>query len=375
MGNKSFSSLASGITNVFSGNNIAVGIDVGTKSVKAVVLEKEDDKIVLKNYSIARTKDSLIEVGQTGVINNFTGGVVKGALNRAGIKRDKVNVAIPSFTSLIITIEVPRIADKEFEKAIRGEVSKYIPVKIDEVVYDWQIIDEDKLKDNVDENTSSRRQQQGEGMVKILVIAVMKEISGKYGQVFSANDLEINLLEIDSISLTRALTKNKKGVYLILDIGHETTNILIASNAGVLMNRTISIGGDKMTQVIADSMKIDFARAEQLKKDQGVNVSTSGQQGGVLATVLSMIADEVKKTVGLFQDDFKDIEIKGVLLAGGTASMIGLRDLIQKQTGIETRVGNALEGIAFRAEIKDVLLQHASTLSIAIGLALANFEE
>jgi len=55
--------------------------------------------------------------------------------------------------------------------------------------------------------------------------------------------------------------------------------------------------------------------------------------------------------------------------------MIGLRELIQQQSGIETSVGNALEGIAFVPEIKDVLLHNAPSLTIAIGLALANFEE
>ena len=363
----------------FSGNDMAVGVDVGTKSVKTVVLKKEGDKIILKNYSIARTEEPLIKIGQTGVINDFTGSVVREALEEAGIKERQINVAIPSFTSLIITIEVSRIAGKEFEAAIRREVSKYIPVKIEDVVYDWQIIDESQLsgagteeeKNDVGQVTAKK----AGGMVKILVIAIMKEISRRYDEVFSANKLAINLLEIDSISLTRALTHNKAGVYLILDIGHETTNILVASQQGVLMNRTIDVGGDKMTQVIADSMKIDFKRAEQIKREQGVNVAVTGQAGGVLTTVLSIITGEIKKTIQLFKTDFSDADINKILLSGGSASMIGLRELIQQQSGIETSVGNALEGIAFVPEIKDVLLHNAPSLTIAIGLALANFEE
>jgi len=375
---QSFSDFAASISKQFSGKKLAVGVDVSTKSIKAVVLEKEADKIILKNYSIARTKESLIEIGKAGVINSFAGEVVKSSLENAGIKGKTINVAIPSFTSLIITIEVPRISDKEFEEAIRREVSKYIPVKIEDVVYDWQIIDEKQLRgeegSSTDSNVRKQEFQSGE-MVKILVIAVMKEISGKYSQVLSANDLEVNLLEIDSISLTRALTRNKSGVYLILDIGHETSNILVAAQQSVLMNRTIDIGGDKMTQVIADSMKISFDRADQIKREQGVNVKVSGRGNGALETILAMIVDELRKTMQLFKADFEGVEIEGILLTGGAASMIGLRETIQQQTGVETSIGNALEGIAFRPEIKDVLLKHASSLSIAIGLALANFEE
>jgi type IV pilus assembly protein PilM len=378
MGTQFLDGFVANLSKKFSGNKVAVGVDVGTKSVKTVVLKKEGGKIILKNYSIARTEELLIKIGQTGVINDFTGSVVKGVLEEAGIKERQINVAIPSFTSLIITIEVPHINRKEFERAIRREVSKYIPVKIEDVVYDWQIIDESQLSGvGAEEKNDTGRiaTKKAGGMVKILVIAIMKEISRRYDEVFSANKLAINLLEIDSISLTRALTHNKVGVYLILDIGHETTNILIASQQGVLMNRTIDIGGDRMTQVIADSMRIDFKRAEQIKREQGVNVAVTGQSGGVLTTVLSIITEEVKKTIQLFKADFGDAEINKILLSGGSASMIGLRELIQQQSKVETFVGNALEGIVFVPEIKNVLLQNAPSLTIAIGLALANFEE
>lgn len=373
----SLSDLAANFSSKFSSKKLAVGVDISTKSIKAVILEKEADQIILKNYSIARTKEPLIEIGNAGVINEFAGAVVKNSLESAGIKDDIINVAIPSFTSLIITIEVPRISDKEFEEAIRREVSRYIPVKIEDVVYDWQIIDEEQLRQG-SATTAKEGHNKGValgGTVKILVIAVMKEISGQYSRVLSENDLKVNLLEIDSISLTRALTRNKKGVYLILDIGHETSNILVAAQQSVLVNRTIDIGGDKMTQVIADSMKTSFERADQIKKEKGVNVTVSGTGGSVLETILAMIVTEIEKTIKLFQSDFEGVEVGGILLTGGAASMIGLREAIQQRVKVETSIGNALEGIAFRPEIKDVLLKHASSLSIAIGLALANFEE
>ena len=375
---QSLDSLANNLMKKFTGNKLAVGVDVGTKSMKVVALKKEGGKIILKNYAIARTKKSLIKIGQKGVINEFAGEVVKTALEEADIKNKTVNVAIPSFTSLVVTIEVDKISGKIPEEAIRREVSKYIPVKIEDVVYDWQIIDESLLKSNANtEETGEqgREDQQAQKKVKILVIAIMKDISNKYEQVFVESGLNINLLEIDSISLTRALTHNKQGVYLILDIGHETSNILVASPQGVLMNRTIDVGGDKMTQVIADSMKIGFERAEQIKREQGVNVTGNGQEGGILTTVLSIIVDEVKKTIQLFETDFDGVKIDQIILTGGTAMMLGLKEFLQQQMNREVVVGNALEGIAFVPEVKNALLQNAPSLSIAIGLALANFED
>jgi len=356
---------------------VAVGIDVGTNSVKGVVLKKKNEKIILDNYFIARTNDSLIKIGQPGVISDFTGKIIKESLDNAGIKSSSMNVAIPSFTSLIITIDVSNIPNKNFEMAVRREVAKYIPVKIDGVVYDWQIINESDFADN--ENGANERANRfavdkSDKMVKILVVAIMKEISERYDKVFSAEGLDIDLLEIDSISLTRALTRNKKGVYLILDIGHEVSNILVASQHGVLVNRTIDVGGDRMTKAIADSMNVTLERAEELKRTQGVNVGVEHGSEGFLATVLTVIINEVKKTIELFKSDFNNLEIEEVLLSGGTARMVGLSSLIAQQTGLKVSIGNSLEGIFFVPEIKNSLQVAAPSLNIAIGLALAHFE-
>ena len=76
---QSLDDLANGLMRKITGNKSAVGVDVGTKSIKIVALKKEKGKIILKNYAIARTKESLIKIGQTGVINEFTGNIVKEA--------------------------------------------------------------------------------------------------------------------------------------------------------------------------------------------------------------------------------------------------------------------------------------------------------
>ena len=371
------------IVNKFTGNQRAIGVDVGLNSIKVVSLKKSKEKILLDNYVIANSQKPLIEVGENGAISELAGTVVKEAMRSAGLKSRMVNVAIPSFTSLIITIEIPSISSGNFEDVVRKEVARYIPVKIDDVVYDWQVINQEVLHSSQETGAESNgrlsgRNYQDKGqMIKILVIAIMKEISAKYEEVFYKNELRINLLEIDSISLSRALTGRRPGVYIILDIGHEVCNIIIAAQGNILINRTVDIGGNKMTEVIAKTFKINNKRAEQLKIQKGIQAGIiPGSRQNALTPLLSILVEEIKKTKELFREDFGGATVNEILVSGGTAKMIGLKEFLTEQTGLKTTVANALQdGIEVPAAAQGAVEKEGALLNIATGLALADFLE
>ncbi len=377
MSSKLLGSLLGGISEVFDKDGTAVGVDVGSNSIKVVSLKREGEKIVLDNYAVVRSEDKLLNLANPGVINDLAGVITKETLETADIKEKKVNVATPSFTSLVVTIEVPKMPEEQFEKAIRKEVSKYIPVSIEDVVYDWQVINEDVLQANEKAITPEERRklQDQSNSVKILVIAIIKEISARYNRVFKDNGLELTLLEIDSISLARALAGAEGEISLILDIGHETCNVIISSREGLLLNRTIDVGGDTITKKIAEALGIDFAEAERLKIEKGLHLVDPKSEKSVFLEPVGKIVDELKRTLKIFKKDFQGLKVKEVYLTGGSAAMIGLKDFLEKELGLPVLVANPLRGIAFAPEVKESLLKHAPLLTIAIGLALANFEK
>ncbi len=377
MSSKLLGSLLGGISEVFDKDDTAVGVDVGSNSIKVVSLKRKGEKIVLDNYAVVRSEDKLLNLANPGVINDLAGVVAKQALEAAGIKEKKVNVATPSFTSLVVTIEVPKMPEEQFEEAVRKEVSKYIPVSIEDVVYDWQVINEDVLQSNEKAITPEERQklQNQSNSVKILVIAIIKEISARYNKVFRDNGLELNLLEIDSISLARALAGPEGEISLILDIGHETCNVIISSREGLLLNRTIDVGGDTITRKIAETLGVDFAEAERLKIEKGLHLVDSKSGKNISLEPVIKIVDELKRTLKIFEEDFQRLKVKEVYLTGGSAAMIGLKDFLEKELNLPVLVANPLRGIAFAPEVEEALLKHAPLLTIAIGLALANFEK
>ncbi len=361
----------------------AVGIDVGSRSVKAVVLEHKKDQLVLKNYAIAKTKEDLIKAGTSGVITPSAGELIKKVAGQAGVKDEKVNVSVPSFSSLITTLAIPNMPQDEIEQVIQIEAPKYIPVQLSDVVYGWQIVDDGKNSEGGkssqkdDEKRKTHRSTQGvtrSKEIRIIVVAIMKEISSQYEKVFQKSGSSIEALEIDSFSLARSLAREEAQCSVLLDIGHKVTNILITSKGNILVNRTIDVAGERITKTIARGMNIDEERAEQYKLENGVSME-AGQDDGVIVQMLDVLISEVMQTIDSFKKDYPRLEPQNIILSGGGAYMKGLGEYIGKESKINTKIGNPLAGISFPERYKNAVMNHGPLLSVAMGLAKLPFDE
>jgi type IV pilus assembly protein PilM len=351
--------------------NISVGVDVGSASIKVIVLERIGNAIHLKNYAIAKSKEEIIKPGTPGVIGDMASELIERTMKEAEISQQFVQAAVPSFSSLITAIEIPRTAQDNIDEIIQTEAPKYIPVQLADVVYGWQLIDEGNEEIKEDAIPGVKR----DGKIHILLVAIMREISAQYEKVFSAAGLKIDSLEIDAFSLTRALIGDNKKPHLILDIGHKVCNIVAVSNGNVLMNRTIDIAGDRITKTIARSLNIDIPRAEKIKHSQGMKAGEA--QGGVemIGQVMDAVVGEIRKTNQAIKKTYEGIEISEIVLTGGGAKLLGMADYLQKELNLETRIGNPFENINYPESIQDVVDKHSSELVIAVGLALNSFED
>lgn len=350
----------------------AVGVDVGNSGVKIVEIEKIDGKLVLVNYAIAHSKEELIKPGTSGVVSDSAGPIVKKALSESDIKTEKVNVAVPSFSSLTTTIQMPQMPQSEIEQVVLREAPKYIPVQLSDVVYGWQIIEgleKESPEGEGDEKALARKAKP----LNVLMVAIMKDISNQYQKVFSSNGLTIDSLEIDSFSLERSLIGAKKGSFMILDIGHKVCNVIAVSNKNILLNRTIDVAGDRITKIISKSLNIDIKRAEKLKIEQGIEIDKDGTN--TVSQVLGVLIAEIKRTNSALLENYPDVKIEKILLSGGGSKLKGLQEYITKEVGIPTALGNPLEEIAYPDGAEDAIGDHGPTLSIATGLAMLGFEE
>lgn len=345
---------------------VSLGVDIGATSIKIVELERIQNRFTLKNYATINVKQDLIRAGTPGLINPQTGTILAEIFKRLNVRSKKINVAVPSFSALITAMEIPALEESEIDSLISVEAPKYIPIPLKEVVYGWQLI---PLK-ATDETKAGLKN----GMSKILLVALMNDVSKKYEEVLSSADFHVNCIEVDSFSIKRALVGNDPGTYLILDVGEKISNIIITYNGSVAISRNIDVAGSRITEVIARSMNVTMEKADQLKMTSGLGID---QQFGsdIIGSALHAILTETKKAIELFYQSYPGEAVAGVILNGGTSMMPGFKDYIEKGLSLKTIIGNPWARISYPPNLQSTLMSYGTFFSVAIGLALLGFEE
>src|SRR3990167_250895 len=132
-------------------NTSALGIDIGSSSIKVVQLQKRGDKAILQTYGeLSLGPYGGVSIGQS---TNLSTEKITQAVNDLLVEKEVAistrvcGLAIPFKASLLSIIEMPAIGQKELAGMVPIEARKYIPVPITDVTLDWSIIPKSEVEE------------------------------------------------------------------------------------------------------------------------------------------------------------------------------------------------------------------------------------
>lgn len=359
------------LENLFKfGSKYFVGVDFGSSTIKIVELSFKDKKIRLENYAWAdlNSLESVVSKkndSQPKYINKLQV-CLQELKKKIKLKSKSVYVSLPAYNGLVTMVEFPVMKQDELEKAVQFEARKYIPASLDEVAIDWTIIP--GLA-----KAPAKPSESSEGKNKVLLVAAPKKEVIKYGNIIRSVGLEVNSIELETFSLSRALVGSDLGTFLIIDIGSNATNIVLVDKGTVRVSRNIDTGGNEITGTIADSLKISKQRAEAMKKE-GEDI-INGKEVSLPIPALEMIANETNRIVSAYKEKNIDLRFDGIILSGGSAKLKGLDQYFSQKIGIKTDVGNPWRRIIYDQKLESFIDKARTSFSVALGLALRGIEE
>ncbi len=348
----------------------SLGIDIGTKVIRAVELSGKKGKITLENYGEVNldfaTRDffrSFDKKTLAPAVDNISV-AIRAIVVEAGIKTRQVIFSLPDFATFFTTFELPPMSKKELGSAIGFEARKYIPLPLSELVLDWQIMSEgDTSKTNN----------------KVLVMAIPNTIVEQYKRIASQAGLELTALEAEAMALKRAVTRKGDPTTCILDIGFQSTNISIADRGFLKTSSSLDVAGKDLTFSLSETLNIPASEAEELKKKQGLTVSEEGNISHVLNPVLSVISERVKKVIRDFELK-EGQKVERVIIAGGTSLLPGMAGYFDKAINqdehqkVKVELAKPFFDIVYPAILERKIGEISSTYAIALGEALRKFE-
>jgi rod shape-determining protein MreB len=178
---------------------------------------------------------------------------------------------------------------------------------------------------------------------------------------------------------------------LIVDMGGGTTEVAIISLAGIVLSRSVRVGGDEMDEAIvqylkrvynlmigertAEEIKIQIGSAYPLNEEVSMEVKgrdlvaglpktltiTSEEIREALQEPVSAIIEAIRITLERCPPELSsDLVDRGLVLAGGTSQLRGMDKLIAEQTGLPVHV--AEDPVSAVAEGTGVVLHELNFL-------------
>jgi len=293
--------------------NLFLGIDIGTTALKVVELKRTNDKIELSNYGILEKYGHLerindaIQTSTFKLLEESTALLLKQVLSTAKVGTVTSYMALPGFSSFVALIDFPEMNDKELGKAIHYQAPQYIPMSLEDMTLDWQVI----------ERTGEKMQ--------VLLMAVPTDVVQRYVKTAELAKINLKGLELETMAMSRLFGLKEKNPAVILDIGGRTTSISVIDNGNLRQTHNIDTAGGDLTQVIASGLGINPMRAEEIKKSASLATQYQGEIDllKLLTPLLDVIKREVEKSINNYYLQSKR-KVEKIILTGGGANLNGL---------------------------------------------------
>jgi len=362
-----------------------LGIDIGSSSVKVVQVRNKGGQAILETYGeVSLGPYAGVEIGR-GV--KLQGGEMVSAVNdvlKESNATTKIGgMAIPLSASLINTMKVPRI-NKNLEEMVAMEARRYIPVSLEEVTLDWQVIPptpefnapgEDPAKKPAGaglpgEKSKTENVSDEVKSMEVLIVAVHTEAIDRLKELTGKTGLDCRFFELEAFSTIRAVIDKKIKTSLVADFGASSTKVYVVEGGIIRASHVISFGSQDITLAISRSTGMPIAEAERMKRTEGLPTTFGGVNlGHLMEGSVSFIANEISRVITEYQErDGKVIE--EIVISGGGVNIKGLSDLFKTKMSVPVRVADPFANLIAPIFLERVLKSVGPTFSVAIGLAL-----
>ncbi len=292
------------------------GLDIGFETLKLCEVSRATSKGVeilgAIEYAITEPLLDRDRIKDKSVAANM----IKEACRKAKphpILARKIVTALPETFVFSKTIQVPKMSPKELALAVPNEAAQYLPIPLNEVYVDFQV-----LLTHPDES-----------LIDVLVAASPKKLVDDYVEMAKMADMELVALETKPIATGRAVIEDKTKSMAIVHIGTELTRIAIWDKANIRLVTTASMGKNQIMEKIS-SLK------PGTKEISEINLNSSDAS---LLAVFNEIIDELLDAIRYHQNrSYKPTPISQITICGSAARINGIAEYFSKQTNISSIV-------------------------------------
>lgn len=342
------------------GQSTQIGVSIGTSSVKIAEIKKTGKTYSLVHFGVAQLPDEVINNRE---IANHMAVVdaIKGLVAQLKIKGRNVVTSLSGASVIVKKILLEQTAAKELNDAILWEAEQYVPFDINEVAYDYQVINKNGP----------------EGKMEVMLVACKRQLIDSYQAVLKDAGLNANTVDIDVFGLQNAFENNYplEAIAALVDIGAGSLKLSICGNGIPLFTRDTALGGKQLTAEIQKHLNLSYNEAELLKIDGNAQGQVPQEVADLMHVMAENFAAEIKRSLDFYTASNAGPPPTHVLLAGGSCRLPNLVKMVEDACGLPVEYLNPFNNINYDSKIftPDYINVVSSMAAVPLGLALRGF--
>ena len=298
-------------------------IDIGSDSLKALHLSVEGDVVEVIGFDNIQHGKVVTGAGvRAAERDELVALSFRQFVEQNNLGKDDVIISVPSQNSFARFVNLPPVEEKRIPEIVQFEAVQQIPFDINDVQWDWQLMSE---------TDSSEK--------KVGIFAIKNEVVNLALEHFSRENVQVGYVQMAPMALynyvlyDRAdLVRSDDEATVVLNIGAENTDLVVCTSSTV-WQRCILIGGNAFTKAIADTFKLNFEKAERLKRTAPMS-KYARQIFQAMRPVFTDLASEIQRSLGFYRTSNPNTKLSKIIALGGGTKMRGLLKYLQQTVEI-----------------------------------------
>lgn len=343
---------------VVNSDGHSIGIDIGATCVRAAILTPG---VKDGQPSVTAHGMGMVALPLGAVINGVVTDpaavthALKQLWSQHKFECHNVILGITHQQSVVRDLDMPNLAPDLLKKALPYQAREIVPFSMDQAILDYVPL--------------SAPDPQTDMMHGLLIAVPRPPVLAAVMAVEKAG-LKVGRVDLSSFAILRSSTDPSNAIEAVIDMGCHMTNVVIHKGGIPRVVRTVTRGGNDLTERISDRVGLSPKDAEEAKCVNGVS--------GLKREVVDAISDgirpllaEIRSSVHYFSSTNGNVVPERISLTGGAAHLPGLAELLTDELGINTEVVAPMQHIRnrFAPDSRNTSAEGAAS-AVSVGLAM-----
>jgi type IV pilus assembly protein PilM len=342
------------------GSALPIGVDFGSSSVKLAQVRPAEPS----GYELVSTAVADVPIPcrtNPALRRRFLAETLRDLVASQGFEGTDCILSLPAGETFVQPIRLPKSATAEMDAAIRAEIADRVPFAIDSAIVRHVLAEE--------------VYEGGEAKQEAIVVAAAEATVHEYLSVVRKAKLEPVGVDVEPLAIVECfarLFESEGGgqTVLFVDIGEDTTQVVLARGTKVFFIRNLPTGGRQLVEAVAAARKIP---AGQAWEERLMALRAGSCPGGdeetqqLLAGPISTLSGELTQCLRYCESVFKHQSVERAVFLGGQAYDRTLCQSIARRMNLPAQIGDPL--LQIRRE-DQAQMPPEPRLAVAVGLSL-----